>query len=189
MALATDGRLRKYSWGWIGFFVNLESVQVIRPRLHHLSPLWQVSRAVVGPPERIAHHVCQLVFDVVGSKAQHFIQKSSCHGTEAVPAHLLLADAQAAQCGKDGVLAHWPVSPWRTTAREDIASLSGQRVEFAQDLHCLPGKGHQMLGIGLGDAEAPFGRFQVDIGPFGSAELTGPDENQWSQPKGTAHNQ
>ena len=39
MALVTDGRLRKYSRGWIGFFVSLEYVQVIRPHSHHLTPL------------------------------------------------------------------------------------------------------------------------------------------------------
>ena len=58
-----------------------------RPSLHYLSPLRQLSRAIVGPPKRITHHMCQLVLDVVGSEAQHIIQDCPCHGAEALHGH------------------------------------------------------------------------------------------------------
>ena len=61
MAFAMDGLHWQCSGDWIGFFTILASVQIVGPLPHHLSPLRQVNRTVVGTPERITHHMGQLV--------------------------------------------------------------------------------------------------------------------------------
>ena len=53
----------------------------------------------------------------------------------------------------------------------------------------LAGKGNDMRGVGLVDGVPPLGGLQIDIGPFGFAQIPGPHEDQGSQPQGTTHDQ
>lgn len=44
----------------------------VGPRLHHLSSLDTMRRAVVRAPVRIAHRVCERVLDQIGARGEHF---------------------------------------------------------------------------------------------------------------------
>ena len=50
-----------------------QTIQVIRPSLHHLAALRQMRSAVVGAAVRVAYCVRELVLDVIGAKAQVFV--------------------------------------------------------------------------------------------------------------------
>ncbi len=78
-------------------FTSLQPVQIIGPGLHHHSTFLQMSRAFVSPPEEIMHYMGQLMFDVVGSKAQDFIQNRSRHGPETMHRHLIRLDVHASK--------------------------------------------------------------------------------------------
>ena len=46
-----------------------------------------------------------------------------------------------------------------------------------------------MRDVGLGDGVTPLGYLQVDVRPFGFAQLPESNEDQGSQPQGTTHDQ
>ena len=79
--------------------------------------------------------------------------------------------------GQDGIVTHGTVSSRSSGAGKDITPLSGQRIEFAQGLYRLAGQGHEMRRLSLGDGKTPFCCIQIDIGPLGSAQLSGTDED------------
>lgn len=80
----------------------------------------------------------QLVLNIVRPHAQDFIQNCASHGTESVPGHFILADIHAPQRRQYGVFTHGAFAG--ASARENIAPLSGQRVQFFEDFHSLPGQ-------------------------------------------------
>ena len=110
----------------------------------HLSSRSKLSAVTVAPPSRktsgIPHRVGQLVFDEVGAKAQHFIQNGSRHGPKAMTGHFLFADTHAPQSSQNRIVAHRPISPRIAGTWENMTSLSGDRMQFAQDPHRLAGK-------------------------------------------------
>lgn len=93
------------------------------------------------------------MFDVIGTKAQHFVKNGSRHCPEAVAAHLLFADSHASHGGKYGVVTHW--SCVAACTWEDIATLASEGLQFAQDFHCLAGEGAGSL-IGFGANKGVF---------------------------------
>lgn len=46
-----------------------QAIQVTRPFLHHGPARFEVAGTVIGPAQRVAHRVRQLVLDIVGAKA------------------------------------------------------------------------------------------------------------------------
>ena len=84
------------------FSPSFQPLKIICPLLHHLSPLGQVLRSVVGAPVRIANCMGQLVFILISTKPQYFIQDSSSHSTESVSAHFILADPHTTHCCQNG---------------------------------------------------------------------------------------
>src|SRR5262245_5604738 len=67
---------------WYDFRASLELVQIIRPLLHHLASFRKVRCAVVCASVGVAHGVGKLVFNVIGTHAQHFIENGSRHSSE-----------------------------------------------------------------------------------------------------------
>lgn len=129
--LPESGQALRFSWSGITFGAGLELVQVIRLCLHHLAALGLVRSAVVGASIRGAHGVGELVLDVVGSQAQHFIQDGARHRPAAVAAHFILTDAHAPHGSQHSVVAHGAACA--PGAGEDVASPSAQRLQIAQD--------------------------------------------------------
>ena len=70
---------------WDHFCACLQFVQIVRPLLHHLSALGQMRCAVVGATIRIAHSMGELVFDVIRSDAEPFVQNRPCYSSEPCP--------------------------------------------------------------------------------------------------------
>ena len=120
-----------------------QGVQVVGPGLQHSTALLYELGAVVGAAVQVFHAVGQLRLDGGPVEAQAFVQDGAGRGPKAVAGDVFLgAVAHAPQGGVDGVLAHGSVVV--AFASEDVGAASGQRVQAPQEIHGLPGQGHQM---------------------------------------------
>ena len=82
------------------FGPSLKFVEIVCPLLHHLPPLREVCRPVIGASVGISHGVGQLVLDKIRSNAENFVKNRSCYRTKSVPAHFLFCDAHAPHCSQ-----------------------------------------------------------------------------------------
>ena len=80
-----------------GAGVRAQSIQIVRPRLHHLPAFRKVRCAVVGASVGVTYRMGQLVLDVVRLEMQGFVQDRTGHCPEPVPAHFVLIEAHAPQ--------------------------------------------------------------------------------------------
>jgi len=118
------------------FCPSFQGVQVIRPGLHHNLPFWKVGRAVIGPAQRIAHGMGQLMFYEVGPEAQDLIKDGAGHRPKAVPGLLRFGVYAHAPHGRVyGVVGYGPrVGSCR---RKHIRAGAGERVKLPQERHRL----------------------------------------------------
>lgn len=98
--------------------------------------------------------------------------------------HLVLCEAHASQGGIDGVLRHWSVH--RTERREHKAAIFCVMLHSGDESQCLPreGNGVDAAHLGLVCRDGPQCPVEIEVGPFGVAELTGAHEHMRQQSKG-----
>jgi len=162
----------------------LETVQVVRPLLHHLLAFIEVGGSVVGPSKRVANGVTELMLDENNRYVQHFIKYGSCRCPESVGGRLILGKSHAAQGRVIGVVAH--ASMCGTLAGKEVLAGPGERSQGFQNGNCLLGQGDNMglfhLHPGCGDL--PDGFVELELGPFGGPQLPRPAEKQGKELEG-----
>src|SRR5581483_3716289 len=106
-----------------------QRVQIVGPRLHHLSPLRKIFGEVVRRANAVPFPMRKLPFNGVPRPAL-LVQERGRHAAKTVDCHLVAGVAQILQCEADGVLADRP--PARRT-RKQIWSAPCHRLELPQD--------------------------------------------------------
>ncbi len=76
-----------------------KSIEVVGQDLHHLSTLFEMRGAIVGPSVRFAKSMRQLVFYNIGPESEHCIENRSGHRAESVARHFVLIDIHASHGG------------------------------------------------------------------------------------------
>src|ERR1700733_5811459 len=110
----------------------------------------------------------QLMFDEIRAEAQHLVENGARCSPEAVSGHFFFADAHAAHCRKDGVVAHRPLEGAGSWKYE--MSLTSKRTQLSQDLHGLARERNDMRDVGLCCGVPPFRSVKVNILPLGRAQ-------------------
>lgn len=156
--------------GLMRWSLPFQAIQIVRPRLHHLLSLSLVRGPVVRPTIRVAHRVGQLVLDVIRAELQNFIKDRPCHGPEPMTSHLVLGKTHATQGTQHGVVAH-RAPRFTPRARENVLSVTRERLEFLQDRNCLRGQRNEvrLTHLHSGSRDVPFPGLEVDFGPLGTA--------------------
>jgi hypothetical protein len=101
---------------------DAQLIKIVRPELHHRSPLLTKLSPVVRSPETIFHGMSELSFDNRLSNAEALNEDRSRCRSESMPRHLRLAEAHSAKSRVDGRIAHWPIT--MPLARKDESTMA-----------------------------------------------------------------
>ncbi len=145
-----------------------------------------MSCAVVCPAIWVTHSMCELVFDVVGTKAKHLIQDRTSHCTKPVTGHRLRVEPHPPQRGINSVIAHRPAFSMK--ARKDELAAPGNRLKLTKDFDGLRGKRDNMRSPCLGRDVPPLSGNKIDIFPFGVPQFARARENQGRKLESGAYN-
>ena len=133
------------------------------------------------------HGMGELMLDQIRAHPQHLIQYRARHRPEAVPAHFVLGDAQPAHCSQDGVITHGAIFGAR--ARKNKATITCDGLHLTQNGDGLVSE-RDYVGIAFFGCDiAPFRRIQINVRPFGLAQLHGAHEYQRRELQSAAHDQ
>lgn len=131
-----------------------QSIEVVRPLLHHRASLSHEFGPVIGRTKRARLAMRQLGLDDVRMHIELLDHERARHGAEAVRSHIVVAVAHSAKRPAQGVLAHGSLAAEQ--AREHIAAMTGEGFQLAQDLDRLASKRHQVRPATLFALDAAF---------------------------------
>src|SRR3546814_11454438 len=80
-----------------GLEVLPQTIEFIRPELHHLDALVPIFASGIGATHRVAFRVSELPFDRIGIPAPHFVEQGARHRAKAMHGHFILRVAETTE--------------------------------------------------------------------------------------------
>ena len=129
----------------------------------------------------------QLVFNIVRTKAQHFVEDSSGHSTKAMGTHFVLGNPKTSHSAQKGIVTHGPC--FSAGIGKDIAAISSEGPNLLENGNGLTGKRNNMGCFCFLNEVSPFPPIEVNIFPLGLAKLSRANKDEGSEAKGATNNE